>query len=139
LKNYTPDEATEFARALRQSATLGERRLWARPRGGQTAGAKFKRQVPFAAYVADFACASARLIVEVDGPSHLDGPSRERDDVRDAWFHKAGYLVLRFTDEEVTMATDRVVDVIRRAVLARAAPSPGRHPPTTLSLDGRGK
>jgi very-short-patch-repair endonuclease len=132
MQNYTPDEATEFARRLRQSASQAERRLWSCLRAGRITGVKFKRQVPYRAYVADFSCSAARVIVEVDGPAHFPNASKEKDVARDAWFKKAGFMVLRFTDEEVMMATDTVVRTIESAVRGRIAPSPDllRRPPS---------
>jgi very-short-patch-repair endonuclease len=132
MQNYTPDEATEFARSLRQSASRAERRLWSCLRAGRMSGVKFKRQVPYGAFVADFSCSAARLIIEVDGPAHRTSTSEEKDRARDVWFSKAGFMFLRFTDEEVTMATDGVVRTIENAVRGRIAPSPDllRRPPS---------
>jgi very-short-patch-repair endonuclease len=112
VRNFMPDEATEFARAQRQAPSRAEHLLWQQLRDGRLGGVKFKRQVPFGAYTADFSCASARLIVEID--------------------------VLRFTDEEVLMDTDRVVRRIADAARTRRAPSPGllRRPPSPSRGEG---
>jgi uncharacterized protein DUF559 len=50
--------------------TPAEEILWARLRGSRFHGAKFKRQVPFDRYVADFYCRAAKLAVEIDGKQH---------------------------------------------------------------------
>jgi very-short-patch-repair endonuclease len=71
VRNYTPEEATEFARRQRQEPSRAELLLWQALRGGRVLGVKFKRQVPFGVYTADFSCAAARIIVEIDGPSHV--------------------------------------------------------------------
>ena len=130
MRNFTPDEATEFARRLRQEPSRAEHLLWQSLRGGRLDGVKFKQQVPIGAYVEDFSCASARLIVEVDGPAHAKKASRDTE--RDRWFDERGYEVLRFSDEEVLMSTHRVVKRIGDSVRARRAPSPGllRRPPS---------
>jgi very-short-patch-repair endonuclease len=113
--------------------------LWQQLRGGRLLGVKFKRQVPFAGYVADFSCAAARLIVEIDGPAHDDAAARRKDAARNAWFQNAEIDVLRFKDEEVLMGTDRVVKRIEAAVRTRRAPSPGmlRTPPSPCSGEGK--
>ena len=86
------------ARSLRQRSTDAEMRLWMRLRlrGRQIDGAKFRRQVPTAGYIADFACASARLVIELDGGQHA---------------------VLRFWNHDVLANTDGVLEEIRRAIL----------------------
>jgi very-short-patch-repair endonuclease len=59
--------ANERARSLRHNSTNAERRLWYFLRGLKPQGYKFRRQVPVDQYIVDFACLSARLIIEVDG------------------------------------------------------------------------
>ena len=44
--------------------TQVEEILWAQLRGLRFHGAKFKRQVPFDCYVADFYCHAAKLVVD---------------------------------------------------------------------------
>ena len=60
------------ARALRTGATEAERKLWQYLRGRQLHGLKFRRQLPIAGYVADFACIEAGVVIELDGGQHLD-------------------------------------------------------------------
>jgi very-short-patch-repair endonuclease len=55
--------------AMRSALTPSEQKLWALLRGGQL-GVWFRRQVPLGRFVVDFAAASARLVVEVDGGYH---------------------------------------------------------------------
>ena len=57
-------ERRQFARALRKQMTRAEDILWARLRGSRFLGAKFRRQVPFDRYVADFYCHAAKLVVD---------------------------------------------------------------------------
>jgi len=63
------DRQLAQARRLRREMTLAEMILWRglRDRG---IGGKFRRQVPIGCYIADFVCIAARMIVELDGPSH---------------------------------------------------------------------
>ena len=85
--------ATERARRLRADETDAEARLWSNLRARRCNGWKFKRQVPVEGYIADFLCAYAKLIVELDGSQHAD---RAYDRARDAKLVAAGYRVLRF-------------------------------------------
>src|SRR5260370_22762781 len=89
------------ARSLRRTMTRAETLLWRYLKAHHIDGLGFRRQVPMRDYVADFACHSARLIVELDGESH-DFKSRQRSDLtRDTWLRSQGYTVLRFTNDDV--------------------------------------
>ena len=57
---------TPVARRLRAEMTDAERLLWSRLRGEQL-GVRFTKQFSIGNAVADFACRSAKLIVELDG------------------------------------------------------------------------
>jgi len=58
------------ARALRNESTDAERQVWTHLRGKQLAGHRFRRQLPIAGFIADFACLEAKIIVELDGGQH---------------------------------------------------------------------
>jgi len=60
------------ARLLRKSSTDAEMQLWHKLRNRQLKGYKFKRQVPIGNYIVDFMCATAKLIIEVDGGQHSE-------------------------------------------------------------------
>ncbi len=72
-------------------------------------GVKFKRQVPIGPFTPDFVCHSKRMIVEVDGDSHVDSGSDRR---RDRWSIERGWFVLRFSGDDVRDDLDRVVEPI---------------------------
>jgi very-short-patch-repair endonuclease len=89
------------ARRLRVEPTQAERVLW-RALRHDALGVRFRRQHPISPYFADFACPSARLVVEVDGGQHGG-----RDDaVRDAAMRAAGWRVLRFWNIDVLENTE---------------------------------
>src|SRR5262249_43802960 len=62
----------ERARQLRRASTVPERIIWGLLRDRRFKGHKFRRQHPVGPYVVDYYCASARLVVELDGRSHDD-------------------------------------------------------------------
>lgn len=78
-------------------------------------GVRFRRQEPIGPFIADFACLSARLIVEVDGDTHTD-EQRERDQTRDLWFRRNGWFVLRFWDDYVLDQMDDTLHLIAHAL-----------------------
>jgi very-short-patch-repair endonuclease len=75
-------------------------------------GLKFRRQHPFERYTADFYCAAAKLVVEIDGTSHDMGDNPERDLRRDASMREQGLQVLRFTADDVMKDVESVVTAI---------------------------
>ena len=112
------------ARDLRRTAPFTERILWQQLRRKGLAGLTFRRQQPIGPYVADFYCASARLIIELDGPFH-DGPAAaQRDESRSLWLRKNGYRVLRFRNEVVWERMEAVLEEIRGAAGCPAGPAP---------------
>ena len=86
--------------------------MWEELRANRFFGYAFRRQVPFGRFVADFVCHEAKLIIEVDGPSHDTSDGRIHDTARD-WFLKSeGYSVLRVRNDEVLEAIEGVLHAI---------------------------
>ena len=105
-----------LARALRNNATPAERVLWQQLRLLKADGRHFRRQVPIAGYVADFACHYPKLIVELDGGQHGDEKAVAGDAMRTRTLNSLGYKVLRFWNADVLEALEGVVDRIRHDV-----------------------
>ena len=111
-----------LARQMRRQPTPAENRLWQRIRKQQVEGAKFRRQVPFERFLVDFCSFEVRLVVEVDGPIHQY--SVEADAIRQEFLEFLGFRVLRFTNQQVFLGIDGVVERIGEAVRAgRGTPS----------------
>ena len=109
----------EIARKLRKEQTDAEQHLWQRLRRGAL-GVRFRRQHPLAGYVVDFCCLSRRLVVELDGAQHAEPEAALRDAWRDEVLARLGFHVVRFSNHQVLLETDGVVDAIVRLL---AAPS----------------
>jgi very-short-patch-repair endonuclease len=101
------------AAAMRSSPTSSEQALWALLRGKQL-GVWFRRQVPLGRFIADFAAASARLVVEVDGGYHT--ARRAADAQRDHALARLGYRVLRLAADEVREQPLEAVARVREAL-----------------------
>ena len=112
--------ASLIARRLRSNPTDAEKRLWSRIRNKQLGGFRFRRQQPIGAFVVDFFCPEANLIVEVDGGQHADNP---RDEARTRWLEARGYRVVRFWNNEVLGNTDGVLETLLGALRAPYPPS----------------
>ena len=104
-----------------------EWRVWSRLRGMELAGFKFRRQLAIGRYFADFACVSARLIVEIDGPEHEE----ESDKRKDLYLESQGFRVARFCVAEVDESLDDVIEGIYCELEAPhpAVPFGQRRPP----------
>lgn len=109
------------ARKMRRQMTEPETRLWLALRGKRLTGVKFSRQVPIGHYIADFCARGAHLIIEVDGDTHTD---QSRDDRRTLSLNAQGYRVLRFTNADVMMNLDGVLQAIRAALTTAPHPRP---------------
>ncbi len=98
-------------------------------------GFKFRRQVAIDRYVADFYCAEARLIVELDGDSHFEGDAAVNDEMRTAQLNRQGYEVVRFTNVDVFENLDgllnSLLEICEERRLSSVGPSPRPPPPRT--------
>ena len=113
------------ARTLRNQSTDAERHLWQHLRGKQVAGHRFRRQVPVAGFIADFACLEAKIIVELDGGQHAQNAGY--DERRNRLIEAQGFRILRFWDNQVFLETQAVLQEIMR-VLESRAPHPNLPP-----------
>ena len=113
--------------------TPQERLLWSQLRDRRLCGAKFRKQMWLAGYIADFACAEARLVVEADGSQHSD--NADYDAERERAFAGLGWQTMRFWNNEITENLEGVLRVI-----ANALPSPSHRSAAgpSLSPTGRG-
>jgi very-short-patch-repair endonuclease len=102
------------ARALREFATVSERKLWLELSGGR-AGVSFRRQVPLAGrWIADFFASAIGLVVEVDGSIHTH--TRRADARRDEKLRRLGFHVLRLDAALVLREPEAAVALVRAAV-----------------------
>ena len=107
---------TRRARELRRLSPAAERIPWARLKNRGVGGVKFVRSEPIGPYFADFACRSAKLIVEIDGATHSTDDEIAHDDHRTAFLQAQGYRVIRFSNEQVYENVDAIVDEIVRVL-----------------------
>ena len=113
---------------MRRTLTEPEKRLWGHLRNRlKLSDTHFRRQVPIGSYIADFCCLGTRLVIEVDGRQHTTDQALAYDKRRSAYLESQGFHVLRFTNGEVMLTMDSVLDTIH-AALVRATPTPSPSP-----------
>ena len=124
--------------------TPTEVRLWKHLKQLRAEGFHFRRQAPFRGYYLDFVCFSRRLVVELDGAHHGDGPQEAHDAVRDAVLRRQDFTVLRFWNYQVRENVGGVIHNIRLALGAdvrewRPTSPPGQATPVLPPHKGEGK
>lgn len=79
--------------------TPAERRLWydflrlQKPR--------WSRQRPIGSFIPDFYCAKLKLVIEIDGETHMNPEAERYDAERTSRLNELGIRVVRFTNAEV--------------------------------------
>ena len=106
---------TDNARRLRRESTPPERILWRHLQNRRIDGLKFRRQQPTGPFVADFYCAEAKLVVELDSDIH----DRQRDERRDAWMRTEGIETLRIHARDLYANEEGVLRSIARRARER--------------------
>jgi very-short-patch-repair endonuclease len=96
--------------------THAEVLLWMRLKGSAS-GFKFRRQTSIGAFVVDFYCPSAKLVLEIDGSVHETEKAMVYDVHRQSLIESLGLRMLRFTNDEIFDSLDTVVATIRRNLL----------------------
>ena len=108
------------ARELRRDQNEAERRVWHLLRDRRLGGLKFRRQHVLGRYIVDFVCLEAKLVIEIDGDSHVDVPLADAN--RTAVLERLGYRVIRFWNSYVFDPESSIGDMILEAVKGRPHP-----------------
>jgi len=96
--SYDPD-LKDFAKQMRNNSTKGEIKFWCEVLRKQKSGYQFYRQKILLNYIVDFYCAKLKLVIEIDGTSHLE--KTEYDKNKDKDLHSLGLKVVRYNDLDV--------------------------------------
>jgi very-short-patch-repair endonuclease len=103
-----PPQRRENAKRMRKAMTEAELKLWNAIRAHRLMGLSFRRQLPIAGYIVDFACPLHRLIVEVDGSQHGNETDQAYDQARTARLEADGWTVLRFWNDDILKDIDNI-------------------------------
>ena len=97
---------------LRRNTPLPENILWQALRNRKISGQKFKRQFSIGRYVVDFYCPSLRLVIEIDGPYHIEKHIKEYDLERHRFVESLGLHCLHFKNKDIEENASGVIDKI---------------------------
>ena len=114
------------ARKMRKAMTHAEVKLWNEVRAHRLMGLSFRRQMPIAGYIVDFACPDKKLIVEIDGSQHALAEVSASDAARTAKLEALGWTILRFWNDDVIRDIDNVCQhiVIAAGLASAEVPAP---------------
>lgn len=102
----------EVAQKLRTNMTKEETQLWY----GflKDLPVTINRQKVIGNYIVDFYCASANLVIELDGSQHFEAEGKQHDAERDRYLNGLGLRVLRYPNNEVNLNFEGVCEDIRK-------------------------
>ena len=90
---------TGLAQRLRREMTKEERHLWYDFLKGMDI--TIQRQKVIGQYIVDFYCASANLVIEIDGSQHYEVEGISDDAARDDFLMNIGLTVKRYSNSDI--------------------------------------
>jgi len=112
------DNLVGIAKQLRKRSTDAERKLWRHLRDRQLENFKFRRQETMGDYVLDFVCYEKGIVIEIDGGQHAIPMQKEKDEERDKWLKRQGFMVMRYWNNEVLTNIEGLLEDIRKHCLS---------------------
>ena len=98
MKDYNK-ENIPLAKALRKNMTPWERKLWYEFLRNYPV--RFQRQKAIGNYIADFYCAKARLVIELDGGGHYTAEQSVKDKLRTKDLESMNLTVVRICNPDI--------------------------------------
>ena len=114
-----------LAKVLRKNMTKEEKHLWYDFL--RSYSVRFARQKVLGKYIADFYCAEAKLVIELDGSGHYTEEGKKHDEERTAFLEGYGITVVRIINSEINKNFDgvcRYIDDLVQQSLSRSATAP---------------
>ena len=99
MNEHRTPRLTGVSKTLRKNMTKEERHLWYDFL--KDLEVTVNRQKVIGEYVVDFYCASARILIELDGSQHFSENGELQDRVRDEYLCSLGLTVVRYSNLEV--------------------------------------
>ena len=114
--DYLPYNKSLRVRAgeLRNNPTAAEKKLWYYCLRNHKY--IFLRQKPIDNFIVDFYCSKLKLVIEVDGGTHLDKKDILYDNKRTKILEKYGLKILRFYNDDILNGVHIVSEIIDREI-----------------------
>ena len=109
---------TPYAIELRKNMTKQERHLWYNFL--RKYPIRIMRQRVIGKYIADFYCAKAKLVIEIDGSQHYTDEGFQRDIEREKFMQSFGIKTIRYSNNEVDNSFESVCLDIDRIIKERS-------------------
>ena len=116
-RNLTP-----LAKTLRKNMTKQEKELWYKYLRNYPV--KFYRQRVIENYIADFYCAKAKIVIELDGSQHYNSEGYLKDKIRTERLENYDLTVIRIPNNEIDENLKGVCDYIDAIVRKTQTPPP---------------
>ena len=113
MKAYNK-ENIPLAKVLRKNMTPWERKIWYDFLRNYPV--RFQRQKAIGNYIADFYCAKARLVIELDGGGHYSPEQQRKDDQRTNDLSTMNLMVLRICNLDIDRNFCGVCEYVDRLV-----------------------
>lgn len=114
MKRKHNPNLTRLAQKLRKEMTKEERHLWYDFLKGLPV--TIHRQKVIGNYIVDFYCASANLIIEIDGSQHYEQEVIINDAVRDKYLNNLDLTVKRYSNDEINNSFESVCNDIHTLI-----------------------
>jgi len=110
------------ARQMRNEMTAAEKKLWygylEQDRN------RWLRQKPIGDYIIDFYCPKLKLVIEVDGTTHLENKDKVYDKKRTEELEKLGIKILRFWNNDILDGLAEVANIVKQQIKNIKSPYP---------------
>lgn len=131
------DKLKERARELRRNPSEAHQALWAQLSEARAGGVKFTRHAVVGSVIADFACPSRWIVVQISP----EGMNAEVATLQDRKLSDVGIRVLRFDEarvmEDISGVVAAIADAVNQPFDKRAARrGPSQHAPRFESTEG---
>ena len=98
MKDYNKSNIP-FAKELRKNMTPWEKKLWYQFLRNYPL--RFQRQKAIGDFIADFYCAKAKLVIEIDGKQHYVPENLKKDTIRTYKLESMDLTVIRIPNSEI--------------------------------------
>jgi very-short-patch-repair endonuclease len=113
VKEYNKSNIS-LAKELRKNMTPWERKLWYEFL--RSYPVRFQRQKAIGNYIADFYCAKARLVIELDGGGHYEPEQMTRDSERAKILQTMSLEILRICNLDIDCSFAGICELIDQTV-----------------------